>query len=136
MIGLGVLFCDGAFDEAIERYVRQHVRQRLEVHEAMFDGHVQRKDAARLTRNGAAYKLLVERGARRGAVVANLGDGWPIRRSIIRQISVDGIDSEREEFFEARMQWRAVADLLRQQIEVESLEVSDVKDDAMTLGNR
>ena len=60
----------------------------------------------------------------------------PIRRLVCRQAAADRIDAKRKKLIEERMKRLQAKGALPEQIPIESFDVSDIKNDAMPLGDR
>jgi hypothetical protein len=85
----------------------EHIRQRLGVHKAMFDGYLKQKAGWRfgvvLGFRQPCAESMVERLARTLHVVPHLIEGRPVLRLIGRQTSADRINSECEQAVQLRM---------------------------------
>jgi hypothetical protein len=106
----------------------KHVRERFRVHQSMLHGNVKELTVAAFGLccvQAFAYRIAIrEHSVKRG----------PITRAIARQTSTHRIDAEREQPVELCVE-RLQTERSGEQIPVERLEVPDVEDDAVPLGN-
>ena len=116
----------------------QHVGQGFDMHEPVFDGHVEQSGEweirrGRRNRNRVVRQFFVESGAILSYVILTSSMEGHCRL-IAGQAAVHGIDTESKEVIELGMK-SFQAEQRAQKIPVEGFEVTDIKDDAMAFGD-
>ena len=91
----------------------KHVSERLGMHEAMLDGHLQqetrfRRRLIQVRLGRSRLQSPIERLAHAGHVLAKLGETGPILRLIGGQATANRVDSKRKEAVEFGMERRNV----------------------------
>jgi hypothetical protein len=130
----------GLPDFLIQRQLMEHVGQGFGVHEPVLDGHVEQsiKSEAigqRSVKVGHGVEFVVEGRSDCCYVVVDVFDGRPVRRQIGGQPAADRIDAKGKQLVEVGVKTLDSEHPFVEQIPVESLEVPDVKNDAVTLGD-
>src|SRR5579872_1011557 len=119
----------------------QHVGQRLNVHQAVFDGDVEQSLNRKLAGHSlgllgcALQQFFIECSADIPHVVANGVERGPIRGLIRWKAATDRVDAEGEEPIEFRVETLKSESSFVEQVPIKGFEVPDVEDDAMTLRN-
>ena len=115
-----------------ERQVMQDVGEGLGVHQAMLDGHVHQflwHMIGRLRQAG------IQHAAHTRIVIAYFLGGGPVRGPVRWQIAGVGVYAEREYSVEAGMK-RSQIQIAAEQVPIERLQMAEIEDYAMPLGNR
>src|SRR5579872_3813429 len=80
-------------------------------------------------------QLFIQRRPDVPHVLANSRERGPVRRLVRGQSATHRINAEREQTIELRMKALQTENIFMQQVPIESLEVSNVENDAMPLGD-
>ena len=118
----------------------QHVCQRFRVHQAVFDGDIEQSAERKSVSAGGIgiqrlRQFLVQGDANFSNILPHCGNRWPLRRLIRRQSTADRIDTESKQTIELWIKTFQSEHTIMQKIPIECFEMSDVKNDAMALGN-
>ena len=118
----------------IERQLMQHVRQRLGMHQPMFDRDVQ-QECRRSSRPSADSRAPRQASREPIPIALDLRPRGPIRGLIRRQAAIHRIDAEREQSIELRIEDLHVRDARAKKIPIERFQMPDVENDPMPLGD-
>jgi len=124
-----------------ERQVMQHVGERFNVHQPMFNRYVEQSGQRKAVRGCAGIesyplKLMVEGTADIAYIIADRVLGGPVRRQIGWKLAANRIDAEGKETIIFGVDAPQSKGALAEQIPIKGFEMSDIKDDAVPLGNR
>src|SRR5579863_1894366 len=120
----------------------QHIGQGFEVHQPVLNRHMQkraqRKTVAcgRIKLKESSRKLFVETYAGSHYILAHIIEVRPIRRHVGGQAPLDRVDAEGKKPIMLRMYALHAKHAISYQVPVERFEMSDIKNDAVALGNR
>ena len=116
----------------------QHVSQRFRMHQAMFDGHVEHLQRVRMAFLGPLQRMFdgaVEFFAHALLIAGHFRQRRPILRWVRGQSAADGIDAERKKFIKSPVERAQTKGALREQVPVKRLDMANVENDAMSLGD-
>src|SRR6266446_205114 len=116
----------------------QHVRQRLRMHQPVFDGHFQHSDQLRVPFLGPLQGVLngmVQLIPQAPVIALDLFARLPIRRRIRRQSPIHRVNAKPNQVIECPLKGLQSESALGQQIPVKRLYMSHIEYDAVSLGN-
>lgn len=116
----------------------QQVGESFRMHQAMFDGgieHLHQLGMAFFRALKGVLDGVIEFFTHAVVIAVNFLRRGPIFGSVGWQSTADGIDSEREKFIEDSMEGAQTESALRKEIPVKGFEVTQVENDAVSLGD-
>ena len=124
---------------AFERQLVQHVGKGFRVHQTVLEGNMESIAVAEQRQGRISKGDFFERGVERFAdplvVTAYLLNGGPVRGLVVGQAAAHGIDSKSEESVEFLLKRVDLENIPAQQVPVKGLQVSEVKEKAVALGD-
>src|SRR5579863_9991943 len=119
----------------------QHVGESFSVHQAMLNGDIQQGAEwesvwPRWNRIGKCLsQFFIQNIANFLDVCPHFGNGRPVRRLIAGKTATNGINTESKQAVKFRMETLQAQNSFVEKIPVEGLQMSDIKNDAVTLSN-
>ena len=118
----------------------QHVGQRLSMHQAVFDGDIEQSAEWKSIPAGRIglqcfRQFCIQRCSDFLNIVPYRENRWPLRRLICWQTTPNRIDAKSKEAIELWIKTFQSKRTIMQKIPIERLEMSDVENDAMALGD-
>src|SRR5579883_2605302 len=125
-------------DFALDREAMEHIGERFRVHEAVLDGDFEHGGELGMAFGGMGERLLdceIQLVANAADVALDFLAAGPIGWCIARETAADGIDAEGEELIKGAVKGREAKGAAGEQVPVEGLHMTEIKDDAMALRN-
>jgi hypothetical protein len=122
------------------RQAIEQVREGFRVHQTVFDGDVEhqlrRHLRGRVRIRESVLQCCVERLTYPLVVASDFRDGGPVRGRIGRESIPHGVYAEGEQTVEFRCEGFQARETVAKQVPVEGLEMAEVEEETMPLGNR
>ncbi len=129
----------GSANLSVARQPVQHVRQRLRMHQPVFDGHFQHGDQLRMPFLGTLQRVLdcaIQLIPQAPVVTLDFFARRPIRRRVRGQSPIHWVNAKRKQLIKCPLKRSQSESALRQQIPVERFYMANVEYDPMSLWNR